>query len=74
MYQIITFNQQVQSKVTFPKEPNVSHACKSLVSRILVPQRHRLHINNIKNDVWLTISSIAMQTSAINEVILLCLI
>ncbi|KAF7412595.1 hypothetical protein HZH66_001491 [Vespula vulgaris] len=59
--------KQVQNKVTFPKEPDVSSACQSLISRILVAQRHRLLINNIRKDVWLTMSSVAMQTSTINE-------
>ncbi|XP_043506038.1 testis-specific serine/threonine-protein kinase 4-like [Polistes fuscatus] len=60
--------KQVQNKITFPKEPNVSHTCQSLISRILVAQRQRLLISNIKKDAWLTMSSVAMQTSTVNEI------
>ncbi|XP_043516609.1 testis-specific serine/threonine-protein kinase 4-like [Frieseomelitta varia] len=55
--------KQVQNKVIFPKEPNVSRACRSLISRILVPQRIRLDIDHIRNDVWLSMSLIEAQTS-----------
>ncbi|XP_076755257.1 testis-specific serine/threonine-protein kinase 3 [Xylocopa sonorina] len=55
--------KQVQNRVTFPKEPNVSQACRSLISRILVPQRMRLDINYIRNDVWLVTSLVTAQTS-----------
>ncbi|OAD54532.1 Testis-specific serine/threonine-protein kinase 4 [Eufriesea mexicana] len=55
--------KQVQNKVAFPKEPNVSQACRSLISRILVPQRLRLDIDHIRNDVWLAASVVTVQTS-----------
>lgn len=55
--------KQVQNKVTFPKEPNVSRACRSLISRILVPQRIRLDIDRIRNDIWLSVSLVEAQTS-----------
>ena len=53
----------MQNKVIFPKEPNVSQACRSLISRILVPQRIRLDIDRIRNDVWLSMSLVTAQTS-----------
>ncbi|XP_054016639.1 testis-specific serine/threonine-protein kinase 3-like [Hylaeus anthracinus] len=55
--------KQVQSRVTFPKEPNVSDTCRSLISRILVPQRIRLQIDSIRNDVWLVEALVTAQTS-----------
>ncbi|CAL7946800.1 unnamed protein product [Xylocopa violacea] len=55
--------KQVQNRVTFPKEPTVSQACRSLISRILVPQRMRLDINYIRNDAWLATSLVTAQTS-----------
>ncbi|EZA61755.1 hypothetical protein DMN91_004290 [Ooceraea biroi] len=54
--------KQVQSKVVFPKHPKVSQSCRSLITRILVPQSVRLCINDIKTDVWLETSVVA-QTS-----------
>ncbi|XP_015438909.1 PREDICTED: testis-specific serine/threonine-protein kinase 3-like [Dufourea novaeangliae] len=55
--------KQVQSRLAFPKEPVVSQACRSLISRILVPQRTRLRIGNIRNDTWLAASLVTAQTS-----------
>ncbi|KAG6797846.1 testis-specific serine/threonine-protein kinase 3 isoform X1 [Apis mellifera caucasica] len=55
--------KQVQNKVVFPKEPNVSQACRSLISRILVPQRIRMNIDNIRNDTWLAESLVTVETS-----------
>ncbi|XP_033323921.2 testis-specific serine/threonine-protein kinase 3 [Megalopta genalis] len=55
--------KQVQSKVSFPKTPIVSQACRSLISRILVPQRTRLRIDNIRNDAWLAAAQVTVQTS-----------
>ncbi|XP_067002226.1 testis-specific serine/threonine-protein kinase 4-like [Anabrus simplex] len=49
--------KQVQSKVTFPKEPKVSSACKSLITRILAPARSRLRITAIRNDPWLLVAA-----------------
>ncbi|XP_067207050.1 testis-specific serine/threonine-protein kinase 3-like isoform X2 [Linepithema humile] len=54
--------KQVQNKVVFHKHPRVSRSCRSLITRILVPQSARLHISNIKNDTWLETSVVA-QTS-----------
>lgn len=56
------FFQQVQNRVGFPKLPKVSRSCRSLISRILVPQSIRLRINSIRNDAWLETSVVA-QTS-----------
>lgn len=53
----------MQNKVIFPKEPNVSQSCRSLISRILVPQRIRLDIDHVRNDVWLSMSLVETQTS-----------
>ncbi|XP_017875012.1 testis-specific serine/threonine-protein kinase 4-like [Ceratina calcarata] len=55
--------KQVQNKVTFPKEPSVSLACRTLISRILVPQRVRITIDNMRNDAWLASSLVTAQTS-----------
>nr|CAD7266009.1 unnamed protein product [Timema shepardi] len=49
--------KQVQAKVTFPKEPKVSSACRSFITRILAPARSRLNISAIRNDLWLTMTS-----------------
>ncbi|GAB1859270.1 Testis-specific serine threonine-protein kinase 4-like protein [Camponotus japonicus] len=54
--------KQVQNRVGFPKLPKVSRSCRSLISRILVPQSIRLRINSIRNDAWLETSVVA-QTS-----------
>ncbi|XP_020300665.1 testis-specific serine/threonine-protein kinase 4-like isoform X2 [Pseudomyrmex gracilis] len=54
--------KQVQNKVSFPKHPKVSQLCRSLITRILVPQSARLCISNIRSDVWLETSVVA-QTS-----------
>ncbi|KOC61080.1 Testis-specific serine/threonine-protein kinase 4 [Habropoda laboriosa] len=55
--------KQVQSRVTYPKEPKVSQACRSLISRILVPQRIRLGTDHIRQDAWLATSLATAQTS-----------
>ncbi|CAK9822984.1 Testis-specific serine/threonine-protein kinase 4 [Anthophora retusa] len=55
--------KQVQSKVTYPKEPKVSQACRSLISRILVPQRMRLDTDHIRQDIWLATALATAQTS-----------
>ncbi|XP_071553136.1 testis-specific serine/threonine-protein kinase 3 [Temnothorax nylanderi] len=54
--------KQIQNRVVFPKRPKVSQSCRSLITRILVPQYARLRINNIKSDAWLETSVVA-QTS-----------
>ncbi|XP_066584442.1 testis-specific serine/threonine-protein kinase 3-like [Prorops nasuta] len=59
--------KQVQNKVHFPKIPKVSQACRSLINRILVSQRSRLRIPNIRSDSWLTASAVASQTSTIKS-------
>lgn len=41
----------------------MSQACRSLISRILVPQRIRLSIDHIRNDAWLAASLVTVQTS-----------
>ncbi|EGI59887.1 Testis-specific serine/threonine-protein kinase 4 [Acromyrmex echinatior] len=60
--------KQVQNRVVFPKHPKVSQPCRSLISRILVPQFARLRINSIKNDAWLETSVVA-QTSISDKLI-----
>ncbi|KAG7210528.1 hypothetical protein KM043_012049 [Ampulex compressa] len=61
--------KQVQNKVTFPKQPKVSQSCRSLIMRILVPQRSRLQMDNIRNDVWLAASLVTAQTSTTDSLI-----
>lgn len=46
--------QQVQSKVTFPKEPKISTRCRTLILQILAPVKQRIRLAGIKNDPWLT--------------------
>ena len=41
----------------------MSRACRSLISRILVSQRTRIHVDNIRNDSWLAASLVTAQTS-----------
>ncbi|XP_015120861.1 testis-specific serine/threonine-protein kinase 4 [Diachasma alloeum] len=62
--------KQVQSKVTFPKLPKVSYACRALINKILVPQRARARIQTIKEDPWLIIPMISVQTSISNKSLL----
>lgn len=45
--------KQVQHKVMFPKEPNVSPECKALITKILSPVKSRLGIKVIMIDHWL---------------------
>lgn len=56
--------KQVQSKVTFPKAPKVSYACRALISRILVPQRSRVRIREILEDNWVIDPVVSVQTSS----------
>lgn len=49
--------------MTFVKVPKVSYACRALISRILVPQRSRARIENIKQDPWLIVPTTSVQTS-----------
>ncbi|KAK0168888.1 hypothetical protein PV327_002650 [Microctonus hyperodae] len=56
--------KQVQSKVTFPKVPKVSYACRALISRILVPQRLRVKIRDIHEDNWVVDPVVSVQTSS----------
>ncbi|XP_014485927.1 PREDICTED: testis-specific serine/threonine-protein kinase 3-like [Dinoponera quadriceps] len=58
--------KQVQSKVVFPKQPKVSQPCRSLITRILVPQPERPSISVIRTDSWLETSVVA-QTSISDE-------
>nr|XP_018906182.1 PREDICTED: testis-specific serine/threonine-protein kinase 4-like [Bemisia tabaci] len=46
--------KQVQSKVTFPKEPKISTRCRTLILQILAPVKQRIRLAGIKNDPWLT--------------------
>ncbi|XP_011307163.1 testis-specific serine/threonine-protein kinase 4-like [Fopius arisanus] len=62
--------KQVQSKVTFPKMPKVSYACRALINKILVPQRARARIQMIKEDPWLIIPMVSVQTSISNKSLL----
>lgn len=45
--------QQVQNKVSFPREPKVSAECRKLVTRILSPLKIRVKIPQILADPWL---------------------
>nr|CAD7449322.1 unnamed protein product [Timema bartmani] len=54
--------KQVQAKVTFPKEPRVSSACRSLITRILAPARRRLPITAIRHDRWFILTSDVSQS------------
>lgn len=49
--------------MTFPKEPKVSYACRSLISKILVPQRVRVKIEIIKEDGWLVMPALSPRKS-----------
>ncbi|EEB16115.1 cAMP-dependent protein kinase catalytic subunit, putative [Pediculus humanus corporis] len=44
--------KQVQSKISFPKEPKISANCKSLITKILAPVKFRLKIPAIRSDPW----------------------
>lgn len=49
-----SFNsQQVQNKVSFPREPKVSADCRKLVTKILAPLKVRVKIPQILADPWL---------------------
>ncbi|KAI5753364.1 hypothetical protein M8J77_026227 [Diaphorina citri] len=45
--------KQVQNKVTFPKQPEVSTECKELISNILSPVQTRPRLKTIAEDRWL---------------------
>lgn len=45
--------QQVQNKVTFPREPKVSVECRKLITKILAPLKLRVKIPQILADPWL---------------------
>ncbi|XP_051173285.1 testis-specific serine/threonine-protein kinase 3-like isoform X2 [Leptopilina boulardi] len=47
--------KQVQKKVIFPKESTVTESCRLLISRLLVAQRIRLNVEDIRYDTWLTL-------------------
>lgn len=47
------FLQQVQNKVSFPREPKVSTECRKLVTKILAPLKVRVKIPQILADPWL---------------------
>lgn len=44
--------QQVSSKVTYPRDPKVSSACKTLINKILLPVKVRIKISGIRTDPW----------------------
>ncbi|XP_065171466.1 testis-specific serine/threonine-protein kinase 3-like isoform X2 [Atheta coriaria] len=44
--------KQVSNKVTFPKDPKASTACKTLINKILAPLKTRARISTIKSDPW----------------------
>lgn len=45
--------KQVQSRVVFPSEPNVSSECKALLLKIFAPIKFRIRMKDIKQDPWL---------------------
>lgn len=58
--QVISFNlifltifQQVQNKVSFPREPKVSAECRKLITKVLSPLKLRVKIPQILADPWL---------------------
>ncbi|XP_043280585.1 testis-specific serine/threonine-protein kinase 4-like [Venturia canescens] len=55
--------KQVQSKVTFPKAPKISSECRSLIMRILMPQKTRIKIADIRSDPWLAVPVSEAETS-----------
>lgn len=42
----------MSNKVTFPKDPKASTACKTLINKILAPLKTRARISTIKSDPW----------------------
>lgn len=46
-------SQQVQNKVSFPREPKVSTECRKLITKILSPLKVRVKIPQILADPWL---------------------
>lgn len=47
------FLQQVQNKVSFPREPKVTTDCRKLITKILAPLKVRVKIPQILADTWL---------------------
>ncbi|XP_047120555.1 testis-specific serine/threonine-protein kinase 4-like [Schistocerca piceifrons] len=47
--------KQVQSRVVFPKEPQVSSACRLLITRILAPIVSRARLPSIRDDPWMAL-------------------
>ncbi|XP_075214909.1 testis-specific serine/threonine-protein kinase 3-like [Lycorma delicatula] len=45
--------KQVQKQVSFPKSPEVSTECKTLITKILAPIRVRIKIAGIYKDPWM---------------------
>lgn len=45
--------QQVQNKVSFPREPKVSAECRKLITKILAPLKVRVKIPQILAEAWL---------------------
>lgn len=46
------FFQQVSNKISFPRDPKVSSACRALICKILAPLKTRSRISDLKNDAW----------------------
>ncbi|XP_017784026.1 PREDICTED: testis-specific serine/threonine-protein kinase 3-like isoform X2 [Nicrophorus vespilloides] len=44
--------KQVSNKVTFPRDPKASSACKALINKILAPLKVRARISGIRTDAW----------------------
>lgn len=63
-YSCLLLLQQVQSKVSFPKEPKVSSLCKNLINKILAPYRNRLRIGGIRADSWFSMQTSPSTSSA----------
>nr|CAH7734998.1 unnamed protein product [Callosobruchus chinensis] len=55
--------KQVSNKVVFPKDPKISHTCKSLISKILAPLKSRIRMNGIRQDQWFMFDPDAASTS-----------
>ncbi|CAG9861618.1 unnamed protein product [Phyllotreta striolata] len=44
--------KQVSNKVNFPREPNVTASCKTLINKILAPLKTRIRVAGIRVDPW----------------------
>ncbi|KAI5711038.1 testis-specific serine/threonine-protein kinase 4-like [Diaphorina citri] len=64
--------KQVQTKVVFPTEPNVSAECKTLLSKIFSPIKFRIRLKDIKQDPWVKTeanpaASAGVETKTLNQ-------